>query len=277
MGYGLDIEHCVPSPRNPVIHPRDGLEHTIHLFSVLPYQGHYVMLYDYNLWLDYFGQKGYTPVRRRDPRVPEPKTGAFVGDIRLASNRDGISPFARINPHQPLVARGERGEWDGGFLVVPGAVVRDDLIYIFYSACDEAGAAMPNVPANRVSAPVRTGLATLERDRFTYLQSRDCFTPATVTTVPLRISGTGATSLVVNASHLMLYRDWIEVEVLDGETDLPVPGCRKEDCLDLVKEGLQLPVRWQDREVLGEVGSGSIKLRFHLYGRARLYAFTLRP
>ena len=70
--------------------------------------------------------------------MPEPKTGAFVGDIRLGVNRDGISRFHRVNAHQPVVARGEKGQWDSGSLVTAQAIVRDDTIYIYYSAVDEA-------------------------------------------------------------------------------------------------------------------------------------------
>ena len=277
MGYGPDIEHCVSSPHNPVIHPKDGLEHTIHLFSVIPYEGHYVMLYDYNLWMDYYDQQGDVTVRTRDLRVPEPKMGAFVGDIRLATNRDGVNTFTRINPHQPLVARGEKGEWDSGFLVLPGAVVRDDKIYIFYTGVDESGGGLPNIPTERVTTPVRTGLATIRRDGFTYLQSRDRLTPATMTTVPLQVTSPQQAQLVVNASHLTPYRDWIEVEVLDANTQQPVEGYSHLDCTDLMREGIRIPVRWSDRETLAGIDVPEIRLRFYLYGKARLYAFTFIP
>jgi hypothetical protein len=58
MFYGPDVEHCEPSPFNPIIEPAGGLEHTVQLFAVSRYQGYYIMLYDYNFRLDYYGQKG---------------------------------------------------------------------------------------------------------------------------------------------------------------------------------------------------------------------------
>ena len=243
MGYGPDIEHCIPSPHNPVIDPKDGLEHTIHLFSAIRYEGYYVMLYDYNVWQDYYGLKGNVAVRARDLRVPEPKTGAFIGDIRLAVNRDGVSKFDRVNPHQPVVARGKKGQWDSGCLVLPGACVRGDTIYIFYTAADEAGGALPNTLLSDTAAPVRMGLATLRRDGFTYMRNRDGLAPGTVTTVPIRVADPQQTRLLVNASHLIPYWDWIEVEVLDAADGQPIPGYSREACADLMQEGIRVPVR----------------------------------
>ena len=277
MGYGPDIEHCIPSPHNPVIDSKDGLEHTVHLFSGIHYGEYYVVLYDYNVWQDYYGLKGDVAMRARDGRVPEPKTGAFIGDIRLAVNRDGISKFQRVNPHQPLVARGKKGEWDSSSLHLPGAVVCGDTIYIFYSGVDEAGGALPNILLPSTSAVVRMGLATLRRDGFTYLQSRDGLAPATVTTVPIRVVKPERARLEVNASHLIPYWDWIEVEVLDAATGQPTAGYRREECADLMQEGIRIPVRWGDNETLARIEVPEIQLRFHLYGKARLYSYTLVP
>jgi hypothetical protein len=274
MGYGPDIEHCAPSPHNPVLNPHDGLEHTIHLFSGLPYRGHYLALYDPDLWLDYYDYKEYVDWRARDPRVPAPKTGIFVGDIRLASNRDGVSPFRRVNPHQPLVARGERGMWDSGFLVITNAIVRHDRIYIFYSAATEAAGALPHGAAAWVSSSVSTGLATLRLDGFTHLETRDGLAPGQMTTLPIRVQDPARARLIVNASHLMAYRDWIEVEVLDSATNEPLPGYGRRDCRDLAREGLRLPVQWAEQATFAGVTVPEIKLRFTLYGKARLYAFT---
>ena len=274
MGYGPDIEHCVPSPHNPVIERAGGLEHTVHLFAASSYKGYYIMLYNYNLWLDYYGQKGNVERRRRDTRVPEPKTGAFVGDIRLAVNRDGVSKFARVNSHQPVVARGEKGEWDSGFLVGSAPIVRGDMIYIFYSAADESAGACPNTLQEDVPSPIRMGLATLRLDGYANLQSRDGLAPAVVTTALISVTNPTEATLLLNASQLIPYRDWIEVEILDAGTNSPLEGYRREDCTDLIREGIRLPVHWGDQRTLAGVGVSNILLRFYLYGRAKLYSFT---
>ena len=274
MGYGPDFEQCAPSPHNPVLEPVEGMEHTIHLFTAIRYRGYYVMLYNYNLWLDYYGQRGDFDVRKEDPRVPEPKTGAFVGDIRLAVNRDGVGKFRRVNMHQPVVARGEKGEWDSASLVTSAPIVHGDTIYIFYSAVDESGGASPNAWLENIPCPIRTGLATLRLDGFTCLQSRDRLTPATVTTVPISVKGPKETKLILNASDFVPYRDWIEVEVLDAGTGSPVAGYGREDCTDVVREGIRIPVAWRERQTLEGVTSEEVQLRFTLYGKVRLYSFT---
>ena len=43
------------------------------------------------------------------------KFGRYSGDIRLAASTDG-QRFARVNPHQQVIARGPRGTWDSGRL-----------------------------------------------------------------------------------------------------------------------------------------------------------------
>ena len=224
--------------------PVEGMEHTIHLFTAIRYWDYYVMLYNYNLWLDYYGQRGDYEVRKEDSRVPEPKTGAFVGDIRLAVNRDGVGKFQRVNIHQPVVARGEKGEWDSASLVTFAPIVHGDKIYIFYSAVDESGGASPNTWLQNIPCPIRTGLATLRLDGFTCLQSRDRLTPATVTTVPISVKRPKEAKLILNASDLIPYRDWIEVEVLDVSQN------------DLLLSNEEIPFRlFEDRRFQGLVSA----------------------
>ncbi|PYV11771.1 MAG: hypothetical protein DMG07_18485 [Acidobacteria bacterium] len=263
--YGPDIEHCIPNPNNPVIDganiagaAKDGLEDTIHLISVLHYRGYYIMLYDYNFWLDYHGYKGNVEVRKRDRRVPEPKTGFFTGDTRLAVSRDGVGKFQRVNPHQPVIARGERGQWDSGFTVTAGPIVRNDRIYIFYSGVDEvAGITEPQWTELDAPYAIRTGMASL----------------GTVTTVPLRVTEAGKARLLINASNLLESRDWIKVELLDAATNQPIEGYGRSESDEIVQEGIRIPVHWGKNETLGGVKASAIKIRFDLYGKARLHSF----
>jgi hypothetical protein len=280
-GYGPDIEHCIPSPFNPVISgpnrpdpAKEGLEDTIHLAAAMHYKGYYIMLYDYDFWMDYYGYKGKADIRGRDSRVPKPKTGIFTGDTRLAVNRDGVSKFQRVNPHQPIIARGKRGMWDSGFIVMPGPVVHDDKIYLFYSASDEvAGITQPQW--NEPDSPfiVATGLATLRLDGFTNLQTHDGLSAGTVTTMPITVTDPQKARLVVNAANLMSYRDWIQVEILDAATNQPIQGFSKDESGHLFREGIRIPVEWSGHKTLDGIRQGQIKLRFYLYGQAKLYSF----
>ena len=276
MGFGPDILHCSPSPHNPVLEPLEHMEHTVHLSSAIRYANYYVMTYNYNLWLDYYEQKGDFERRKEDIRVPEPKTGAFVGDARLAVNRDGTGKFQRVRPYEPIIRRGEKGTWDSGFIVASQPIERGDEIYLYYSAADEAAGASPNTAMWNVPIPIRTGLAKVRRDGFTWLQSRDALTPATVTTEPVRTGSSRAVDIAVNASQLCRFRDWIEVEVLDANSGKPIPGYTRQECGKISKEGIRVPVRWNSTGRIDLAHADRFKIRFRLYGRAKLYSFSLQ-
>ena len=100
LAYGPDVEHLRASPANPVLHPNDGREQENHYLMLAPYAGQYVMPYEYG-W--------YVPNGTG-------RFGMYCADIRLAVSRDG-EHFTRVQPHQPLIGRGPRGDWDSGSLV----------------------------------------------------------------------------------------------------------------------------------------------------------------
>jgi hypothetical protein len=150
--------------------------------------------------------------------------------------------------------------------------VKDDEIYIFYSGACEPSA---NSPQSFDISPVKTGIAKLERGRLSYLASADQMTTAVVTTIPLAVSKNCNAQLKVNAGELLAYRDWIEAEVLDARTNEPIEGYTKRDCQDLYSDGFDIPVRWKGSKSLRELQDRApIKLRFFLYGKARLYSFS---
>ncbi|MBL9216837.1 MAG: hypothetical protein JNG83_15270 [Opitutaceae bacterium] len=268
VGLGPDIEHQEPSPANPILDPDDGLEHELHFASVFPYRGYYLMLYNYNRYADYHDQGLW---------------GRFVGDVRLAVSRDG-EHFRRVNAHQPVIRRGERGTWDSGFLVMANAVDHDGRVYLYYSAGDEswgswpADNAKPGRPTTRTlggfSRSAQMGLALLPADGFTHLRARDGYGPGIATTVPIEVRDPARASLRLALGGGMPYRNWVEVEVLDAATGRPLPGFTRTDCVDLAGDGASLPVEWAGgRTTLADVGVPTIRLRFHLFGEARLRSF----
>jgi len=279
--YGPDLEHCHPDSNNPVIGganfagaKKDGLEDTVHLATAIHYRGYYIMLYDYDFWLPYYDYKGKADIRKRDSRVPQPKTGIFTGDARLAMNRDGIGKFTRVNPDQPLIARGKRSDWDGGFIVAAPPVLHDDKFYIFYTGVEEVGGiSNPQWGETDDPSAIRTGLATLRLDGFTNLQTKDGLSRGTATTKAIEVKQADSARLVLNAGNLMPYRDWVEVELLDANTNLPIPGYEAKDCTSIFQEGVRIPVQWGQHKTLGGVQASAIKVRFYLYGQVKLYSF----
>ena len=215
LAYGPDVEHLRASPANPVLHPNDGREQENHYLMLAPYAGQYVMPYEYG-W--------YVPNGTG-------RFGMYCADIRLAVSRDG-EHFSRVQPHQPLIGRGPRGDWDSGSLVIADKLVQhNDRLYLYYCGNDETWTSWPggNIPADshwRNTGALRMsqmGLATLKLDRFTCLETVDRETPGSVVTRPFTAGERGA-RLSLNISDVQPLRSWVEAEVLPADGDEPLPG-----------------------------------------------------
>jgi len=263
LAYGPDIEHFTASKANPILNPNDGLEQENHFLMLAPYRGWYVMLYEYG-WYMPNGTGNF---------------GSYSADIRLAVSRDG-EHYQRVQPHQKVISRGRRGEWDNGFLVISDKpVIKDDTIYLYYAGNGEDWTSWPggNIPPGfrfASSGCVRRsqmGLATLRLDGFTCLETTDGETPGFATTCPID-SAPRDVKLVVNLGDTQQRRSWLAVEVLDAGSNEPLPGMAREDCLPVHRDGICVPVTWKDKS-LADSGVSRFKLRFWLHGAVRLYAF----
>ena len=69
---------------------------------------------------------------------------------------------------------------------------------------------------------------------------------------------------------------WVSVEILDAATGQPIPGYGKADCQRILTDAVRIPVTWRKHRTLAGVKVDRIKLRFRLYGRARLYSFAFQ-
>ena len=263
--YGPDLEHLRQGPR-AVIDPADGREQEIHFVYALPYHGAYVMLYDFDSVIPWPHHAEPIGTRKRRNLV----AGAYAGDCRLAVSRDGLGPFRRIRPDLPVIPLGDWGTWDDELLVLGGGSIIpfEDRIVLFYTALSHFGTGFLSLPYFKCEM----GMATLRRDGFTHLCNRDGLTQATATTAPIE-AGAEPAAVHLNVSDLLPYRDWVEVEVLDADSGRVVPGYGREDCRHLITEGLAMPVRW-DRHADLSAAPRRFKLRFYLWGRARLYSFA---
>lgn len=267
IAFGPDPEHFVASPANPILSPNDGLEQEDHFLMLFPWRGWYVMPYEYASY------------------IPEGtgNLGAYCGDVRLAISRDA-EHYQRIQPHQKVIARGKRGEWDDRFIVISDKpVIKDGLIYLYYCGQGEDWTGWPggNIPegfserykfASTGSVRLsRMGLATLEVDRFTCVETTDRETPGAITSSAIMLDEKSL-NLVLNLSETQQNRSWLEVEVLNTETGQTLEGFSREECVDVARDGQCVPVAWRKKQWVDLSGS-SVKLRFHIYGAARLYTF----
>ena len=117
----------------------------------------------------------------------------------------------------------------------------------------------------------RLGLATLREDGWTCLESADREVPGWAVTTPIERTD-HTTVLTVNVGEVRQNQSWVEVEVLDATTLEPVEGYRREDCHDLCTDGWRQEVTWRGGNIHG-LGLEHFRLKFWLYGRARLYAY----
>ena len=264
LAYGPDTEHFRNADENPLLSPNDGFEEEDHHLMMSPYGGAWIICYEYG-W--------HLPTRYG-------LYGTYAADVRLAVSDNGLN-FTRLDPRQPVIARGAHTEWDGGLLVIADKpVVKDGTIYLFYGGAGEDFTSWP--PENRLpniahdggstsGRVARMGLATLREDGFTCLQTPDRETPGSATTTPFERADR-RTALTVNVGDVRLNRSWVEIEVLAANTNEPIDGFTRQDCDDICIDGLRRPVAWGAKRI-AEVETDVIKLRFWLYGAARLYAY----
>ena len=253
---------------NPILSPNDGFEHENHFLMYIPYEGQYLLLYECG-WYHPDGTGRF---------------GAYSADIRLAHSRDG-EHFTRIRPDQVVIPRGEAGEWDGQFLVISDkAVIHDDRIHLYYAG---QGTDWPSWPPGNAAPGIcfppgcmslsQMGLASLRLDGFTCVHTVDAHSFGVMTTKPFRHDPAGRSQLEVNLAGTRPRRDWLQVEVLDGRTGQSLPGFTAAGSAPMVTDDLCATVRWRGRG-LGAVRSCSVRLRFLLFGAARLHSFRfVRP
>jgi len=269
--FGADECGWQPSAVKPMLGPNDGFEHENHFLMFIPYKGQYVVLYECG-WYHPDGTGRY---------------GRYLADIRLAHSRDG-EHFTRINPHQAVIAIGEPGEWDGQFIVITDkAILKDDTIYLYYCGQGRDWTSWPPanaVPGDRTLNPKtgkgatgnvalsRMGLAMLRADRFTAIGTVDGRSFGSLTTKPIRVPRERAQELRLNLSGGRPGVSWLTVEVLDA-AGVPLPGFAESDCPRLFTDSVRLPIRWRSGG-FGAVSAPVVRLRFHLYGNAKLHAFA---
>ena len=76
----------------------------------------------------------------------------------------------------------------------------------------------------------------------------------------------------MNVGDVRNDRSWVGGGGPHADTGEPLPGYGCEDCGDICVDGLRRPVEWDGRG-LADIGRDRFRLRFWLYGAARLYGY----
>jgi hypothetical protein len=188
-----------------------------------------------------------------------------VWNCYLATRRGGHESdwdLSWIYAEKPLIARGGPGAFDKDLIHNAASIVTwQDRHWIFYTGWPNGHMRHPYRPA--------IGLATVELDRFVYLEPWQEEEPGWIITRPFELAG----------SRLELNADArggsVAVEVLDASGE-PLPGFTREEAQPLAGvDGLRLEPSWTGGEPLGDLKGQTIRLKVHL-DRARFYAFQVR-
>jgi len=275
IAYSRDGKRWRGSKNNPILSPNDGFEQENHFVMYVPYKGQYLTLYECG-WYHPDGTGLF---------------GRYSADIRLAHSRDG-EKFQRVNPHEVVLPRGGAGEWDGQFLVITDKIIiKDDLMYIYYCGQDMGWTSWPtsnSAPGNRFIDPKThkettgctgrsaMGLATMRVDGFTCMQAVDAHSWGTFTTVPINLGADKARprALTVNLGNVEAGRSYLAAEVVSAGTGKPIDGFSRDDCTPIAIDGTKVPVRWKGG-ALSRLKAKRVRIRFYLYGAAKLYSFRL--
>ena len=198
----------------------------------------------------------------RGERAPREKPN----DIVLAFSRDGFH-WSRLwrEPFIPVSDRQGDWNWANVQSAGGGCVIVGDHLYFYVSG-------RTGVPGTSLPGTCSTGIATLRRDGFASLSDDwparvarvATSSPGTLTTRPLRFSGT---RLFVNAD----VADSLRVEVLDreGRTIEPFAAAR---CVAVKGDSTRHRVRWDESPTLDAVAGRPVRFRFRLSG-AKLFSF----
>lgn len=183
---------------------------------------------------------------------------------QLVVSRDGRN-FVHVFDGVAAVELGPPGTWDAGWISPVNLPVSvGDELWLYYS-----GSPVSIGPFHDwIDLPMESGLATIRRDGFVSLEVAEGKDSGWFTTIPLAGESIPP-DLEVNAEGLSRDAGRIAVELIDARQALATGNVLNQD-------GVAVPVRWTRSQGTQPPITGTLRLRFRLDGRARLYGFTFR-
>lgn len=205
-----------------------------------------------------YGDTSDTTQQGKDERGRFRNSGPV--DIQLAVSRDGVL-FHRPD-RTPYVPLGLDGQWDSGQAYMAlGMIRRGDEIWMYYCGTPHVHGAYPQDAAER-----RGGLARLVQRLDGFVCAEAAYEGANFTTPLLTFTGA---HLQLNVDGSALGQVWVE---LRDEHNHPIPGYALAECIDIDRNHIAAPVRWQQRDDVSALIGRPV--RMHIKARAcRLYAF----
>ncbi|MDE0428167.1 MAG: hypothetical protein OXH98_00190 [Caldilineaceae bacterium] len=194
-------------------------------------------------------------------------------DLELAYSRDGFH-FSRPD-RTPFLASSRRiGDWNRAYLHACGGLclVVHDRIFFYFAGFSGLSPRLGPTDAGTTGlsrrvmyAGASTGLATLRRDGFAYMEAGAA--GGTLTTRPVRFSGD---RLFVNVNAA---QGELRVSVLDTNGD-EIEGLSAAECAAVSEDSTRAEVTWSSNADLSAVAGRPCRLRFHLES-GQLFSFWL--
>ena len=255
LAYSADCRHWVVAERSPLL---DSMAAVSPVRPAGPYaQIHDATMARYGRYLFAFYQNQFDGEQ---------------ADVRLAVSRDG-ERFHYVFPEIPLLAQGEPGSWDSGYVMPADLMEAGDELWLFHgSSRHEPDAANTGIPAPRVCA----GRAVARRDGFVRVSPTSAGEPGWLVTIPFRPTGAGPLRLEVNAA--LGHDSELRVALAGpGLPVVPLPGYAIDDAAPIRGDSTAHRARWAGREVLPAAAEGfRICLLLHGSPDDAMYSVTLR-
>lgn len=192
--------------------------------------------------------------------------GCPLKDVGIAVSRDGFN-FTRVKNGERVLAVGEPGTWDSGYIFQMYPMVDNDMVRVYYRGTAGCREGSDSFGHNLTEI----GLALIRINGWTYYTPRVGVDQAMVTTIPIHSTTGSKRGLRVNVEGISGNNAPFAVEVVDARTDKAIGGYRFEDCLPIAN-GVASPVTWQGGRFLPT--GYDIRLNFRLGAASlRFYSF----
>ncbi len=236
--------------KNDAMDSQNKVPPQVYNFGAIAYES--IMLGSFTIWK---GPENHIIENTGNPKKNE---------IQMAYSRDGF--YYDRPDRKSFIGSGKDGDWDKGYLfsAVGGIIVKDDLLYIYYSGFRGYKHHTLNVNKD-AHANQSIGLATIRRDGFASLEGTGTVTTRTLT------ANEGKKYLFVNVD---VPKESFRAEVLDVNGNV-VEGFSMADCVVTGGDDTCLRITWKNGRDLSFLNGTQFKLRFSMEQGGAFYAFWL--
>jgi hypothetical protein len=187
--------------------------------------------------------------------------------VELASSRD-LRNWKRVADRaafMELSPVGDGGAYDTGQIgTTNGVVRRNNELWFYYTAMKFRSQTIAETLNHGYLDASALAIARLRLDGFVSLKGGIEW--GSVLTKPVQIDGS---ELRVNANS---WRGRVKAELLDPDEKKPLPGYGVEECIPVMVDHIDEPMRWQGKADLCELQGKSVRIRFSLW-QSELYAY----